>query len=103
LTPASAAKSNAAAREAGWYASTWHHAQFSEKARGKSGPLEWRKQIADMLCKHTELTTEQIRARLVLSRDTVRGRLGVMEAEGQITKRIELIDGVRKKVWRLAE
>jgi predicted NBD/HSP70 family sugar kinase len=40
MTPSSAAKSNAAAREAGWYASTWHHAQISEKARGKPGTVE---------------------------------------------------------------
>jgi hypothetical protein len=103
MTPSSAAKSNAAAREAGWYASTWHHAQISEAARGRSGPQEWRKRITDLLAKHEALTTGQIRTKLCVCRDTTKARLKLMENEGRITQTPVLIDGKRQSLWRLAE
>jgi flavin-dependent dehydrogenase len=102
MTPQSAAKSNAAAREAGWYSSTWHHAQISEIVKDKCKSRHWRSEIKDLLDRKGELVTNQISQAFFLGRNKTKERLNAMLKEGTIKRRYVKIDGHRHSAWRLA-
>jgi predicted ArsR family transcriptional regulator len=103
MTPRSAAQSNAAAREAGWYASTWDHAQISALVKDKCKSRHWRSQIKDLLATKGELITNEISQTFLLGRNKAKERLNAMLKEGTIKHRYVNIEGRRHSAWRLAK